>query len=77
MIVKVSWVEACEVRDSRLSRFHVLCPEGAVQRAVLDCFGDMLGLDCFYSFQIGNCSCNFEDAIVGASGEALLGHGAF
>ena len=54
----------------------VSSPECAIQGAVLDGFGDVLGLDSLSSFQISDGSSDFEDAIVGARGQALLGHGA-
>lgn len=63
-------------QNARASRPPLLCPERAIQRAVLDGLGDVLGLDRFSSFQVCNRSCDFEDAIMGAGGQSLLGHGA-
>jgi hypothetical protein len=54
-----------------------LCPVGAVQAAVLNRFCDVLGLEVWRVFQVGDSAGHFQDAVVGASAEALLGHGAF
>jgi len=35
---------------------------------------DVFGLDCLSSFQVGDSSGDLEDAVVGAGGQALLGH---
>ena len=52
-------------------------PVGAVQAAVLDGFRDVLGLEIRRIFQIGDGAGDFQDAVVGAGAQALLGHGAF
>ena len=62
---------------SLLHYLFLLCPEGSIQGSVLDGLGDVLRLDCFSSFQIGDCPGYFQDAIVRARSQALLGHGAF
>ena len=47
---------------------------GAVETAVLDGFEQVRGLDFFGGAQIGNGARDFQDAIVGAGGEAELLH---
>src|ERR1700687_646657 len=54
-----------------------LRPIGAVEAAVLDGFGDVFGFKIGRFFQIGNGAGYFQDAVVGAGAQALLGHGAF
>src|SRR5260370_27339505 len=53
-----------------------LRPVGAIQGAVLDGFGDVLGFDGRSFFDVGDGAGDFEDAVVGAGAESLLGHGA-
>jgi hypothetical protein len=55
----------------------VSSPECSVQGAVLDGLSDVLEFDCFSSFQVGNRSCDFEDAVMSSGSQALLGHRAF
>lgn len=54
-----------------------LRPVGAVQAPVLNRFGDVLGLQACRVFQVGYGAGDFQDAVVGASTQALLSHGAF
>jgi hypothetical protein len=44
----------------RSSSFFVLSPERAIEGVVLDGLGDVLGLDRFSSFQVGDCSWTFR-----------------
>jgi len=60
-----------ERKDARCS---LLCPESSIQRSVLDRLGNVLGFDRFSSFQVGNSSGYFENSIVGAGSQPLLGH---
>jgi hypothetical protein len=53
-----------------------LCPVAAVERAVLDGFGQMGDGQVLGAFEVGDGAGHFEDAIVRARGEALLLHGA-
>ena len=43
----------------------------------MDGFGDVFGFDGGGVFDVGDGAGDFEDAVVGAGAEALLGHGAF
>ena len=43
----------------------------------MDGFGDVFGLDRVGAFEVGDGAGDFQDAVVGAGAEALLGHGAF
>ncbi len=52
-------------------------PVAAVEGAVLDGLGEVGDGKMFRAFQVGDGAGNFEDAVVGAGGEALLLHGAF
>ena len=54
----------------------VLGPVGAVERAVLDGFGYVFGFDGRRLFDVGDGAGDFQDAVVGAGAESLLGHGA-
>jgi len=45
-------------------------PPAAVERAVLDGFGDVLGLDGCSAAQIGDSTGDLQDAVVGAGAEA-------
>ena len=47
-------------------RIPALRPIRPIEAAVLDGFGDVLGLEVCDVFQIGNRAGNFEDAVVGA-----------
>ena len=44
---------------------------------VFDRLGDVLRLEIGFAFEVGDDAGPFEDAVVGAGAEALLGHGAF
>lgn len=48
-----------------------------VQRAELDGLKDVIGADGFGASEIGECSGDLEDAVVGASGEVEFLHGVF
>jgi hypothetical protein len=52
-------------------------PVTAVEGAVLDGFGDVRDGERGLSFEVGDGTGDFKDAVVGAGGEALLLHGAF
>jgi len=54
-----------------------LGPECTVQRAVLNAFGNVFGLNCLFAFEISDSPGDFEYAVIGTRGESLLGHGAF
>ena len=54
----------------------VLGPVGPVERAVLDGFGYVFGFDGWRVFDVRDGAGYFEDAVVGAGAESLLGHGA-
>src|ERR1700761_5830720 len=53
-----------------------LRPVAAVERAVLNGFGDVLDGDAFGCVEVGDRASNLEDAVVRSSAEALLLHGA-
>ena len=55
----------------------VLSPERAIQGAVLDGLGDVLGLDRFSSFQVGDCACDLQDTVMSSGSQALRCHCAF
>lgn len=52
-------------------------PVAAIQRAILDGFGDVGDGEVLGGFEVGDGAGDFEDAVVGAGGESLLEHGAF
>src|SRR5919109_185521 len=52
-------------------------PEGAVEGAVLNGFGDVFGFNCGSALEVGDSPGDFQDAVMGAGGESLLSHGAF
>src|SRR5271156_5027160 len=54
-----------------------LAPVTAVERAVLDRFGDVGNGQLCLAFEVGDGAGDLQDAIVGAGTEALLLHGAF
>ena len=60
-----------------IKRGQVLGPVSAVERAVLDGFGDVFGFDVGGVFDIGDGAPDFQDAVVGAGAKSLLSHGAF
>ena len=43
----------------------------------MDGFGDVFGVEVRGVFDVGDGAGDFEDAVVGAGAESLLGHGAF
>jgi hypothetical protein len=51
-------------------------PIRAVEAAVLDGFGDMFRRQLRCIFQVGNGASDFENPVMGARAETLLGHGA-
>ena len=51
------------------------CPVVSVEVAVADGFCDVVALYLLRTFEVGNGSCYFEDAVVGAGGEVELLHG--
>ena len=52
-------------------------PIAAIECAVLDGLGEVGDGEVFDAFEICDRPGNFQDAIMGASGEALLLHGSF
>jgi hypothetical protein len=48
----------------------ILHPHSPVERPVADCFGDVLGIDHVGAFEIGDCTRDAQDLIVGAGGQA-------
>ena len=66
------------VGSAKLARPNLaLRPERPIQRSVLDGFRNVLWFDWADSIEVSDGSGNFQDAIVGAGRETLLGHGAF
>src|SRR5215475_13095424 len=49
----------------KVASFRSSRPIGAVQAAVLDGFGDVLGLEICRVFQVGNRASDFQNAVVG------------
>src|SRR5690348_12821061 len=64
-------------RNTAGEPLEALSPERPVKGAVLDGFGDVLGLQRTAALEIGHGARHFQDAVVGAGAEALLGHGTF
>src|SRR5713226_4583389 len=54
-----------------------LSPIGPVERAVMDGFGDVSGLNLSRVFEVGDGAADFQDAIVDARGQAQARHRAF
>ena len=54
-----------------------LRPVGAVEAAVLDGFGDVFGFEVGGVFEVGDGAGDFQNAVVGAGAQALLGHCTF
>src|SRR5580658_4547667 len=52
-------------------------PVRAVKTAILYRFGNVFRLEARGVFEVGDGAGYFQDAVVGAGAEALLGHGAF
>lgn len=48
----------------------------SVKGTIADGLGNMIGVNCFDAFQIRDRAAYFEDAVVGAGGEADALHGA-
>jgi hypothetical protein len=67
-----------EARRARTPVLHsfVLSPERAIEGAVLDSLGDVLGLDRFSSFQVGGRPSGY-DTVMSSGSQALLCHCAF
>src|ERR1700722_13066205 len=59
----------------KLMNVEKLGPVGAIEASVLDSFGDVFGFDVRGVFDIGDGASDFQDAVVRASTESLLGHG--
>jgi len=78
-ITNLAPVSVCVAVDNghplSLPRFS--SPERPIKRPVLDGFRDVFWLNCLPSFKIRDRPGDFQDAIVGARGKPLLGHGAF
>src|SRR6266404_5271823 len=66
-------------RSSAFSRRRVrrLSPVSAIERAIMDRFGDVVRLDLVGIFEVGDRAADFQDPIVGARGQAQTRHGAF
>lgn len=63
-----------ESRESRLF-YSVSPPQLAVEGAVLDGFADVVGVDVLDAGEVGNGAGDFQDAVVGAGAQVVLGHG--
>ena len=61
--------------DRTISLFPVSAKQPAVERAVLDCFTDVFGLDVFAFPEVGDRAGNFQDSVVGACAQVELFHG--
>src|SRR6266403_5688775 len=64
-----------DLRESSTTYFS--CPECPVQGPVLYRLRNVFGFHGHCSFEVGNCSSDFQDAVVGTGSESLLVHGAF
>jgi hypothetical protein len=53
-----------------------LGPAGSVERPALNGFGGVLGFDGRGVFDVGDGARDFEDAVMSAGAESLLGYGA-
>ena len=53
----------------------ILRPNAAVERAISDGLGDVLGLDVFVSFQVGDRAGDSQDFVVRRAEEAQVFHG--
>ena len=52
------------------SRLHpTFCPVAAVEATVADGFGNVVALDFFAAFQVGNGACHLQDAAIGTGTE--------
>src|SRR5437016_4969925 len=58
------------------SRMPATAAADLIERAVSDGFGDMLGFDPCAAFDVGDGARDFQDAVVSADAESLLGHSA-
>jgi hypothetical protein len=66
-----------ELMDAeKLMDLAKLGPVGAIEASVLDGFGDVFGFDVRGVFDVCDGTGNFQDAVVSAGAESLLGHGA-
>jgi hypothetical protein len=61
------------VRQSRIGSR----PERAIERPVLNRFGDVLWFELGNSLEISDGARDFQDTVMGTGTEPLLGHGAF
>jgi hypothetical protein len=68
-----------EARRARTTVLHslVLSPGRAIEGAVLDGLGEVLGLDRFSSFQVGDCPCDLQDTVISSGSQTMLCHCAF
>ena len=56
------------------SSYHLLRPVASVEVAVVDGFGDVVGLNLLASFKVGDGAGNFQDAAVCSGGEREAFH---
>jgi len=61
----------------RLSHRHRSRPVRPIQRSVLNCLGDVFGLEMRNGIEVGYCARHFQDAVMRTRAEPLLGHRAF
>jgi hypothetical protein len=55
--------------------FWVLLPVGSVQRAVLDSFRHVVGMDFVFLLKVGNCTRNTQDSVIGAGRQTEMCNG--
>ena len=58
-------------------RSVTLQPKVSIERAVLDGFGDVVGLDGFGGLEVRDRAGDFEDSVIGAGADAQLVDGHF
>src|SRR2546427_3231257 len=77
--MKTDYSDQEDVSGSALIRARIvsLRPVGAVERAIVDGFGNVSGIDFVGIFEVSDRAADFQNAIVGSRGETQTGHGAF
>ena len=63
-------------KEPILIKALALRPKRAIEGAVLDSLGNVLGFEVLLAFEVSDGAGYFKDAVVGAGAEPLLGHGA-
>ena len=58
-------------------RLSELRPVIAVERTIIYRFAEMIRFDSFARFEVGDCSGDFQNSIVGAGGQSLFEHRPF